>query len=117
MLPQCAINRAMFVAAYIAMTFIFTRSHDSEHLIQVPAIGLNLRVMLPPSSSGGEMTAIEPTQHLELCMAEPDQTRRSRRYRFAGFFGFCSISSIWRISVASSAGYMHSTRSSCAPIV
>jgi quercetin dioxygenase-like cupin family protein len=43
------------------MPFIFNHAQRNEQPIEVPAIGLTLRVMLPPSASGGEMTAIETT--------------------------------------------------------
>lgn len=41
------------------MTFTFHHSQASETPIQIPAIGLSLRVSLPPALSGGVMTAIE----------------------------------------------------------
>ncbi len=42
-----------------AMPFRFHRSSGDEAPILIPAIGLTLRVALPPSLSGGEMTAVE----------------------------------------------------------
>ncbi|MDR6955710.1 quercetin dioxygenase-like cupin family protein [Ancylobacter sp. 3268] len=41
------------------MSFTFLHSRADETSIEVPAIGLTLRVPLPPAMSGGTMTAIE----------------------------------------------------------
>ena len=41
------------------MTFSFWQSCGDEAPISIPAIGLDLFVRMPPSSSGGEMTVIE----------------------------------------------------------
>ena len=43
------------------MQFNFWHSAADEAPIQVPAIGLDLRVHLPPEASSGEMTIIETT--------------------------------------------------------
>lgn len=41
------------------MSFSFVHSRGDEPFIAVPAIGLTLRVPLPPAASGGAMTAME----------------------------------------------------------
>lgn len=41
------------------MSFSFVHSRSDEPFIAVPAIGLTLRVPLPPAASGGAMTAME----------------------------------------------------------
>lgn len=41
------------------MSFSFVHSRGDEPFIAVPAIGLTLRVPLPPATSGGAMTAME----------------------------------------------------------
>ncbi len=41
------------------MSFTFLHSSADEPSIEVPAIGLTLRVPLPPASSDGDMAAIE----------------------------------------------------------
>lgn len=41
------------------MSFTFHRSSAAEPPIEVPAIGLSLRVPMPPAMSDGAMTAIE----------------------------------------------------------
>lgn len=41
------------------MSFSFVHSRGDEAFIAVPAIGLTLRVPLPPAASGGAMTAME----------------------------------------------------------
>jgi quercetin dioxygenase-like cupin family protein len=43
------------------MTFSFLHSTRNEPPISIPAIGLDLRVCVPPASAGGSLTAIETT--------------------------------------------------------
>ncbi|MYZ44739.1 cupin domain-containing protein [Achromobacter sp. KS-M25] len=41
------------------MTFVFHHAKPTEPPLLIPAIGLSLRVPLPPEMTGGSMTAIE----------------------------------------------------------
>ena len=43
------------------MSFSFLHSERTEAPISIPAFGLDLRVRVPPASSGGALTAIETT--------------------------------------------------------
>jgi quercetin dioxygenase-like cupin family protein len=43
------------------MTFTFHHSTHQQPPIQIPAIGLDLRVRVPPDTTGGVLTAIETT--------------------------------------------------------
>ena len=43
------------------MSFSFLHSTRNEPPISIPAIGLDLRVCVPPVSAGGSLTAIETT--------------------------------------------------------
>ncbi len=45
------------------MTFRFTHSRSGGDLIEVPAIGLDLRVAIPPEISDGAATVIEAVNH------------------------------------------------------
>jgi quercetin dioxygenase-like cupin family protein len=45
----------------LAMTFAFLHSTHQETPIQIPQIGLDLRLRIPPDATGGVLTSIETT--------------------------------------------------------